>query len=246
LFNQSFDSLADVAYFPVDSSLQNDSFGMARSSSLLEPDPGSHILRPIASMENQSQQLLHSSVSGALTLGYSPVNSFGTAAPPIPPSASGLRRGGGSAMMVVGGSDYRAASPNQVLGTLGSYSIPRPPPGQDLLDDCHVHMSTSFGTHSIAFARSYGTEPIASNIYGQPHPSMRTSPSHESNDSDPIFYLFLRKYKIAFASCLFLLPGLKTALLEPSISNDKADERMTAIIDAVRVRLLPCSMHTSQ
>lgn len=210
LFNQSFDSFGDGHYFNVDASLQNDSFGMVRATSV--DNDGPNILQS-TSVGNFSQQLLASG-SGALTLGYSPVNSFGNV------SASGGSRRGGT-MMVVGGNEGRASSPTQVLGMYRSYSASGnggPGPGgarpPSALEDSHLRMSVgSFGSPSMAYSRSYGGEPAgASPYYYPPGGPMR---SQDNMDKfNPAFHIFLRRHRNAFKDCTFLLPGLKAALLE--------------------------------
>lgn len=115
--------------------------------------------------------------------------------------------------MVVGGADPRAASPTQVLSEYRSYSSGGPRPGP--LDDSHMRMSVgSFGGQSMAYSRSYGEAGGSPNYYysGQTR-------SHEGSDKNPPFYASLRKYKAAFKDCTFLLPGLKAALLEASLSG---------------------------
>jgi len=108
LFNQSFDSFGDGNYF----SLQNESFGMSRTKS----DGG------------ELQQLLHKnssslapSSSGPLTIGYSPVNSFGT--------ATAGRRGSSVAGSTMVLERSERSSPTQVL--YRSYSGAQEPPATD-------------------------------------------------------------------------------------------------------------------
>jgi hypothetical protein len=112
--------------------------------------------------------------------------------------------------MVVGGHDVRSTSPTQVLGMYRSYSE-RP------LDDSHMRMSVgSFGGQSMSgYNRSYG-DPSASpsNYY-----NMGPVRSHESTDRMPPFYILLKKFREAFRDCTFLLPGVKSALLESSMSD---------------------------
>lgn len=162
--------------------------------------------------------MLNGSGSGALTIGYSPVNSFGTATAGMAP-----RRPGGN-MMVLGGSDARASSPTQVLGMYRSYSGsgPRPGPGPPSgpLDDSHLRMSVgSFGSQQMQpYGRPYG-DPAASPYYNYNMAPSRCS--HESSDGSTPFYTLLRKYKNAFKDCTFLLPGLKAALLESPLSDRK-------------------------
>jgi len=212
LFNQSFDSFGDGHYFNVDSSLQNDSFGMGRTTSVGE-DGTTQLLRT-SSGGNLSQQLLASG-SGALTLGYSPVNSFGNV------SAPGSRRNAN--MMVVGGPDPLTNSPTQVLGMYRSYSgggsAVRP---GGPLEDSHLRMSVgSFGGQSMAFSRSYG-EPTSSPGYY--YSGGQGRPQEGGTDRSPQFYALLRRYRLAFKDCSFLLPGLKAALLETRMKSDNDDE----------------------
>jgi hypothetical protein len=159
-------------------------------------------------LQSSSVGLLASN-SGALTLGYSPVNSFGN----VSASGGGSRRGGN--LLVVGGTEPRATSPTQVLGMYRSYSggagamVQRPVLGP--LEDSHYRMSVgSFGSPSMAYSRSYGEHTSASPCYYYPGPSR----SHENLDKSPPFHSFLRKHRNAFKDCTFLLPGLKAALLE--------------------------------
>lgn len=152
-------------------------------------------------------QLLGSG-SGALTIGYSPVNSFGNM------SGSGTRRTGN--MLLVGGSDTRPASPTQVLGVYRSYSggggSTRPGP----LDDGLMRMSVgSPSAQPMPFSRPYA-EPGPSPNYYYPGPIR----SPEGSDKTPLFYTFLRRHRGAFKDCVFLLPGLKAALLEAPLNDD--------------------------
>lgn len=203
LFNQSFDSFGDGHYFNVDSTLQADSFGIGRTASV-DQDNAAQILR---TGSGPTQPLLAASGSGALTLGlgYSPVNSFGNMSIPA------ARRSG--SMMVVGGPDPRSSSPTQVLSMYRSYSGGGPPPRGGPLEDSHLKMSIgSFGAPSMAFSRSYGEHPP--NFYYPP-------PQYHVDMSErlPSFYSFLKRYKAAFKECLFLLPGLKAALLEAPLTD---------------------------
>jgi hypothetical protein len=222
LFNQSFDSFGDTQYFNVDSTLQNDSFGIVRTGSCVENDGTAQMLQGAASSGgNFSQQILNGSGSGALTIGYSPVNSFGTVT-----ASAGPRRG--SNMMVLGGPDPRAGSPTQVLGMYPSYSgsgAPRSGPGP--LDDSHLRLSGgSFGGQSMPYGRSPYGDPSSSPYYNY---NAGPSRSHESTERSPPFYTYLRKYKAAFKDCVFLLPGLKAALLEaPLADRDETEESKPA------------------
>jgi hypothetical protein len=146
--------------------------------------------------------------SGALTLGYSPVNSFGNVS--IPAS----RRE--NSMMLVGGPDLGATSPSQPLGMYRSYSggVPKP------LDDSHMRMSVgSFGGPTMAYSRSYGAEYGAPSEYAYSAPPVR---AQEGAGGGPPFYSFLRRYRAAFQNCTFVLPGLKATLLEASMSEKES------------------------
>lgn len=211
-FNLSFDSFGDVHCFGVDSTLQADSFILGRADSVGNDVTPQQVLRKNSSGGNFSTQFLAHSGSGAITIGYSPMNSFGNA-------SSSARRGGNT--LVVGGHDPRSASPTQVLGMYQSYSggaTGRP------LDDSHMRMSVgSFGGQSMSgYNRSYGGvgDPSASpsNYY-----SMGQIRSHESPDRIPTFYMLLGKFRDAFTDCTFLLPGVQSALSKSSIS-DRNDE----------------------
>jgi hypothetical protein len=221
LFNQSFDSFGDGHYFNVDASLQNDSFGMVRVSSVDNDGSGGNILQS-ASVGNFSQQLLASG-SGALTLGYSPVNSFGNV------SVSGGSRRGGTTL-VVGGPEPRPTSPTQVLGMYRSYSAGGgggTGRAQSSLEDSHLRLSLgSFGAPSMAYSRSYGGEPagVAPYYYAPAGPTR----SHDNVDKlNPSFHTFLRKHRNAFKDCTFLLPGLKASLLETP-GNEAGDSAQSS------------------
>ena len=212
LFNQSFDSFGDTNYFNVESTLQNDSFGMARTNSV-ENDGTTQLLHKNSSVGGASQQLL-ASASGPLTIGYSPVNSFGNVS-----ASMNSRR---EPMMYLGGSDARSSSPTQVLNIYRSYSgtgVPRP----DMLDDSHMRMSVgSFGGQSITSGKPYGDPSSSMQYYGG---GMRTNDNAERG---PHFYVLLRKYKLAFKDCTFLLPGIKAALLEtPTASSTDNVEQVS-------------------
>jgi len=236
LFNQSFDSLGDTAQFfnvggPLDSALQSTSFG--GGASILEDRTVGAELQLTAS--NGTFKLNPSSSGGAFTFGMSPTNSFGDR-----PSASfSNTRGGGNITLL--GNDHRAASPSQVLefhknsmdeglrlcGSMGSPlhsrqyvgggdapPAPQPPPPQPT----HGH---------------YAHHP-SSGPYGHPyHHHQQPYPTHRpyrgsappNPDGTPHFYSFLRTHKDAFRNVTFLLPGLKTVLLEArGGNNDENDE----------------------
>jgi hypothetical protein len=231
ILNHSFDSFGDTQYFNIDSTLNADSFGLAQSDSLVDPEQQraaaaavAHpptVLREASSggVDNFSAPYLAPSGSGgALTIGYSPVNSFGG-------HNATLRRGGsggsgGGHMMMVGGGDGRSASPTQVFGMYRSYSGGTVRP----LDDSHMRMSVgSFGGNSILGYnnRSYGgVNDPASN---SPTYYMGPVPSHEGSDRTPHFYILLRKFSAAFKDCTFLLPGVKSAVLEESAADGGTD-----------------------
>jgi len=205
LFNQSFDSFGDGHYFNVEGSLtNNDSFGLGRTDSI-GAEAAAQILRKNSST-NFSSQFLAPSGSGALTLGYSPVNSFGnasTAQQPPPQQRSG---GNGSHMMVVGGPDARASSPTEVLGMYTNAVHP--------LDDSHLRMSVgSFGGQSMA-PQGYNRSPYDPSP--PPNYYSRGPPPEGVDSRMPLFYVLLRKYRHAFQECTFLLPGVKSALQEDS------------------------------
>ena len=211
LFNQSFDSFGDANYFNVDSTLQaDDSFGLGQTESVGNDVATQEVLRKNSS--TFSTQFLAHSGSGALTIGYSPVNSFGNAS-----ATAASRRGSsstGNMMVVGGGHDARSSSPTQVLGMYRSYSGGTVRP----LDDSHLRMSVgSFGGQSMSgYNRSSYADPSASppsNYY------MGPIRSHESVDRMPPFYMLLRKFRAAFKECTFLLPGVKSALLENAMSD---------------------------
>lgn len=206
LFNQSFDSFGDGNYFNVESSLQADSFGMARTSSIENPEAHGSLLKKNSSVGATSQQLLTAG-SGALTIGFSPVNSFGN---PSAPS----RRGGN--MMVL---DGRSPSPTQVLGMYRSYSgggNMRP----EMMEDPQMRGNSSFGGPH----RSFGGE-------SSPYYTHRG----DQDNGEPPFYGLLRKYKLAFKDCTFLLPGLKAALLEPP--SDKMEAKWDSVSNSDSERL---------
>lgn len=217
LLNQSFDSFGDS--FNVESTLQADSFGFGRIDSSGNDGTGmQQVLRKNSSgVGNISAPMLApSSSGGALTIGYSPVNSFG--------NVSAVPR---SNVMVVGGHDPRSASPTEALSMFRSYSggtaTTRP------LDDSHFRMSVgSFGGQSIAAGynrSSYGGDPTSSpgSYYAGPIRSV------ESNvDRFPPFYRLLRKYRAVFRDCTFLLPGIKTT---SNLHDDDGNEVGRAIAE---------------
>jgi hypothetical protein len=222
LFNQSFDSFGDTQYFNVDSTLQNDSFGIVRTGSV-ENEGAAQMLQTTASSGgNFAQQMLTATGSGALTIGYSPVNSFGT----VLASAAPPRRSG-NMMVLGGGSDLRGASPTQELGMYPSYSgsgAPRSGPSGPL-DDSHLRMSVGSFGGPMSYGRPPYSDPSSSPYYNY---NAGPSRSHESSERSPSFYAHLRKYKAAFKDCTFLLPGLKAALLEPPTSGkgDTGDSKL--------------------
>ena len=203
LLNQSFDSLGEN-YLPIESTLNSDSFGLPTGSTGGEPEGMTNVLRSALSGGNvSSTQLLNPSGSGHLTIGYSPVNSWGTAAPP-------RRDGSGGNMMLLGGPETRSSSPTQVLssynqGLGGNRGGP--------LDDSHLRMSVgSFGAQSYGRPAQYGDPSSEAYNGSAPGPP-------EKHGNGMHFYVFLKRYRTAFSGCSFLLPGLKAALLESS--NDK-------------------------
>lgn len=181
LFNQSFDSFGGD-YFNVDPSLQNDSFGIGRAGSAENDAGNTQLLQGSSSGGNFAAQILGPTGSTNLSMGYSPVNSFGNPSAGIA-SAGPSHRGN---MMVLGGGNQRSASPSQVLGMYRSYS------------GSGVRMDTgSFGGPPRGPPGPY--------YYGIP-------PRPAEGDRGPSFYSFLILHKGAFVDCTFLLPGLKAAL----------------------------------
>jgi len=90
-------------------------------------------------------------------------------------------------MMVLGGGDL-GSSPSHVLeGYSRSYAA----------------------TESRSIAA-----PVLSTSYGQGPIRYRTYAHPEIVDGSPGFYIFLKRHKLAFHDCSFLLPGLKAALLQ--------------------------------
>ena len=212
LFNQSFDSLGEN-YLNVESTLHADSFGMMPTASTGgETDGMTNVLRTAFSTGNNSTQLLAPSASGQLTIGYSPVNSFGTAAPPRRDTST-------SNMMVLGGPEARSSSPTQVFSSYNqAYSGSGNRSGP--LDDSHLRMSVgSFGAHSYGRPAPYGE--TSSSQHGGYGPQGMAPMDRSPDDGSPHFYVFLRKYKVAFSGCSFLLPGLKNALLEKGADNNQ-------------------------
>ena len=213
LFNQSFDSFGDGNYFNVDSTLQNDSFGMTQS---IEED-AAQLLHKKSSVGDVSQQLL-TAKSGPLNINYSPVNSFGGGSTQQQPPS---RRGGN--MMILG--DARSSSPTQVLEMYRSYSGAGSNARQDPLDDAHMRMSAggSFGQGpSLSYASNSGRA-----FVDAPPPAYFSSEPMRSNDSCdgvPRFYVMLRRFKSAFEDCTFLLPGLQAALQESSTGAADGNE----------------------
>jgi len=215
LFNQSFDSFGDGHYFNVEGSLHADSFGLGRTDSA-GAEAGAQILRKNSST-NFSSQFLAPSGSGALTIGYSPVNSFGNASTAQQQQQQQQRNGNNSTMMVVGGPDGRSASPSEVLGMYAGNARP--------LDDSHLRMSVgSFGGHSMSGYMRGSSYEASPNYFNR---------SPEGFDSRmPLFYVLLRKYRHAFKDCTFLLPGVKSALQEDAMEQDGADPSGADAVDS--------------
>lgn len=224
LFNHSFDSLGEN-YFNVDASLHNDSFGMIRTGSVAEAETGTQLLVNNLSNGNISTQLLVPSGSGHLTIGYSPVNSFGNISSAAPIRKQGSSIGNNASTMVLG-PEIRPSSPSQVLGVYRSYSGGSPAARPGPLDDSHMRMSVgSFGAHSASYNRQFGEQVASQYYYGGP------SRTQSFGEKVPPFYLFLRKYKAAFKNCTFLLPGLKAALLETPLSASTEDDDPMKSVD---------------
>jgi hypothetical protein len=206
----------------VDSALHADSFGLGPTDSVGN-EAAAQVLRNNSSVGNFSASFLAQTGSGALTIGYSPVNSFGNASPPATR---------GSSIMTVGGLDARSTSPTQVLGMYPSYSGGGGHGASRPLDDSHLRMSVgSFGGHSMAgYNRSYSENPSAPPTYymGGPHPS--------HDDRMPPFYVALRTLKDAFNDCIFLLPGLKAAIVEDSAHGETEGESVAKSDEAAQQR----------
>jgi hypothetical protein len=206
------------------------------ASTIADNDATAQILQSSLSNGNISTtQMLAPSASGQLTIGYSPVNSFGnvSAAAATVPMRTGSH-GGGRTMLLGGGPEVLSpTAPPQVLGIYRSYSGAGPN-GPRPLDDSHLRMSVgSFGAQSMSYGvgggggggRPFGDNntitvstnnngPYNSNNNGSYYGLGPTRSLDDVGDRMPAFYVFLRKYKTAFKDCSFLLPGLKAALLE--------------------------------
>ena len=101
-------------------------------------------------------------------------------------------------MMVLGGPDL-SSSPSQVLDGYGSRSYAGAGPDRSI------------------------TVPTLSNSYGHAPAQYRTFSHPETVDGAPGFYIFLKRHKLAFSDCSFLLPGLKEALLQSSDVDQSSD-----------------------
>lgn len=209
LFNQSFDSFGEN-YFNVDSTLHTaDSFGMSRppSSGEQPAEEAAPSLQPNLSNNglqvNLSNAMLGPSPSGQLTIGYSPVNSFGGNI------AASPKRSGSGSMMVLGVPEHRSNSPTEVLGMYRSYSGSRGPPPPRMEEPPFRMAGGSFGGHGYRPPPPPGYDP-----YGRPPPPHIPAPHEARSERMPTFYVFLRQHRGAFTACSFLLPGLKAALLE--------------------------------
>lgn len=94
------------------------------------------------------------------------------------------------------------------------------------LEDSHLRLSaSSFGAApslSHNYTRSFGAESMSYNG--------RMAQSHEVGEGGQLFYIFLRKHKLAFKECTFLLPGLKAALLEAPGKAGELGEGMDPMV----------------
>eukprot|EP00544_Gedaniella_sp_CCMP2646_P015382 CAMPEP_0202502608 /NCGR_PEP_ID=MMETSP1361-20130828/39449_1 /ASSEMBLY_ACC=CAM_ASM_000849 /TAXON_ID=210615 /ORGANISM="Staurosira complex sp., Strain CCMP2646" /LENGTH=1134 /DNA_ID=CAMNT_0049135657 /DNA_START=78 /DNA_END=3482 /DNA_ORIENTATION=+ len=233
LFNHSFDSLGEAANYlgvdmpPLHSGIQSHSFGAGPTGSGDHENAAVSMLPPPidqnASFGN-AQILGGSSSGGLLTFGMSPENSFGNG----PPSSGSSRRRGN---MMILADDGRAQSPTQVLGMYPSYSggygaqppVPqapfRPRGGSGLAQPLGAG---SFGpSMSQSYTRSF--DGMATVMYPGPMAPLRTV---EHPNGALSFYPFLRRNRAAFIRCSFLLPGLKSALLESPLSDTQASMDM--------------------
>ena len=240
LFSQSFDSLGDAANYltagvPLDTAFQSYSFGAGPTNSG-DNDNGPVQLLPInrdtsfgggvgQRVGSNSQQILGGSSSGGMfTFGMSPANSFGNG------PALGQSRNRGNMMVLGGGDDGRPPSPTQVLGMYPSYSGGYG--SQASMQAPFRSMSGPMGDGQDRTLSVGSFGPTMSQIYTRsfegPHPgsypgSMGPLRSQDAMSGPISFYPFLRRNKAAFIKCTFLLPGLKAALLESPLSDQKEE-----------------------
>lgn len=181
------------------------------------------LLHKNSSLGNTSQLL--TAGMGPLTIGYSPVNSFGNLSTAGPLKRGGST-GGSSNIQVLG--DARSSSPTQVLGMYRSYSQGSMLRQDDAIDESMRMIGNSFGGPSSGQQRqpSYDAAAGGPNGYypnsssGEPSPGATPT----SADGSPHFYSLLRRYKSAFSGCTFLLPGLKAALLEANLDETSEND----------------------
>ena len=154
-----------------------------------------------------SQQLL-----GGSTFEMSPNNSFGNG--PL------IQRNESAELIMLGAPDGRATSPSQVLDMYRrSYSGGGPEPSPRSNRGGPLEMTGSMmlvPPRSHSYSRSY--------LEGPPHYRGNGFGHPEGSDGGPGFYDFLKRHKGAFKECSFLLPGLKTALLQASDAKEEPDE----------------------
>lgn len=146
-------------------------------------------------------------------------------------------------MMVLGGNE-RSTSPTQVLGMYhhsysgdGSHGVRGTNSMGGPLEDSHLRMSGgSFGAPSLShnYTRSFG------GFDQSPVYPGRMGHSHDGQDGGQFFYVFLKRHKAAFQDCSFLLPGLKTALLEAPLSSTKSDELGDDEMVSIITRIMLC------
>jgi len=236
LFNQSFDSLGGTEFFNVsgalDSAMLNSSTSFElKTSGSRSPSTSDNPLQLSAS---NSTFKLNASMSQTGIFGMSPTNSFGNG-----PTTSFSTNPGGSVMQL-GGNDQGRSSPSQVLdfykassieeadlrlsaslgspmiGASASYSSSRPfatgmegGPPQPTMGDNKSSSGGPYGRRSHLSPRpqrrysGHGYRPQRASSAGTPN-----------KDGSPRFYNFLRTNKDAFVDVTFLLPGLKSAVME--------------------------------
>jgi hypothetical protein len=127
-------------------------------------------------------------------------------------------------MMVLGGEQNGSSSPSQVLDmyqssyTGGDSSKAKERP----TDAGHSMRGPSMGNNVYVNTSSFGQAPLSGHMRGP------STGGPENADGGPNFYFFLKRNKDAFKECLFLLPGLKAALLETPQNVKKEESEDTS------------------